>query len=135
PRPPTSGRLMNAQDVVFSANKFKAGGLSRGEFFNSLSPNSPVESVEAPDARTVVIKMAFPKANMLSSFAFQRYLWMMPVEADGKFDAKADMRGSGAWRLSRWEQSTSFHYERNDSWHNKPVFFDKMEQPIITEYA
>jgi ABC-type transport system substrate-binding protein len=135
PRPPTNGRMMNAQDVVFSANKFKATGVSRGEFFNSLSPNSPVESVEAPDPRTVVVKMAFPKANMLSSFAFQRYLWMMPVEADGRFDPKAEMRGSGAWRLERWDQSVSFRYERNESWHNKPVFFDKMEQPIVSEYA
>ena len=135
PRPPTSGRMMNAQDVVFSANKFKAGGVSRGEFFNSLSPNSPVESVEAPDARTVVVKMAFPKANMLSSFAFQRYLWMMPVEADGRFDAKSEMRGSGAWRLEKWDQSVSIRYERNESWHIRPVYFDKMEQPIVSEYA
>ena len=135
PRPPTSGRMMNAQDVVFSANKFKATGVSRGEFFNSLSPNSPVESVEAPDARTVVVKMAFPKANMLSSFAFQRYLWMMPVEAESGFDAKAEMRGSGPWRLDKWEQSQTFRYERNESWHHKPVFFDKMEQPIVSEYA
>src|SRR5215471_7451687 len=135
PRPPTSGRLMTAQDVVFSANKFKATGVSRGEFFNSLSPNSPVESVEAPDARTVVVKMAFPKANMLSSFAFQRYLWMMPTEADGRFDPKAEMRGSGAWRLDKWEQSQTFRYERNADWHLKPVYFDKMEQPIVTEYA
>ena len=69
PRPPTSGRLLTAQDVVFSANKFKATGLSRGEFFNSLSPNSPVDTVEAPDANTVVVKMAFPMANMMSRFA------------------------------------------------------------------
>ena len=135
PRAPTNGRLMNAQDVVFSANKFKAGGLSRGEFFNSLSPNSPVESVEAPDARTVVIKMAFPKANMLSSFAFQRYLWMMPVEADGKFDAKAEMRGSGAWRLIEWKASQSVRYERNPDWHLTPPFFQNLDMPIISEYA
>jgi ABC-type transport system substrate-binding protein len=135
PRPPTSGRMMNAQDVMFSANKFKAGGVSRGEFFNSLSPNSPVESVEAPDARTVVVKMAFPKANMISSFAFQRYLWMMPVEADGRYDPKGEMRGSGAWRLEKWDQSVAIRYERNSDWHLKPVYFDKMEQPIVSEYA
>jgi ABC-type transport system substrate-binding protein len=135
PRPPTSGRLMNAQDVVFSANKFKAGGVSRGEFFNSLSPNSPVDSVEAPDARTVVVKMAFPKANMMSSFAFQRYLWMMPVEADGRFDPKTEMRGSGAWRLERWDQSVGMKYERNETWHIRPVFFDKLEHAIVSEYS
>jgi peptide/nickel transport system substrate-binding protein len=135
PRPPTSGRKLTAEDVVFSADKFKAGGVSRGEFFNELSPNSPVQSVEAPDAQTVVVKMAYPKANMLSSFAFQRYLWMMPAEADGGFDPKAEMRGTGAWRLERWEPSVGMNYVRNDTWHLKPVFFDRMEQPIISEYA
>jgi ABC-type transport system substrate-binding protein len=135
PRPPTSGRLLNAQDVVFSADKFKATGVSRGEFFNSLSPNSPVDSVTAPDARTVIVKMAFPMANMMSRFAFQRYLWMMPVESDGRFDPKAEMRGSGAWRLERWEPSAGMVYTRNDTWHLKPPFFERMEQPIVSEYA
>ncbi len=135
PRPPTNGRLMNAQDVVFSANKFHATGVSRGEFFNDLSSNSPVSSVTAPDDKTVVIKLAFPMANQISRFAFQRYLWMMPVEADGGFDPKADMRGSGAWRLDKWEPSVGFTYSRNDTWHLKQTLFDKMSMPIISEYA
>jgi ABC-type transport system substrate-binding protein len=135
PRPPTSSRKLTASDVVFSAEKFKAGGVSRGEFFNELSPNSPVAGVEAPDEQTVVIRMAYPKANMVASFAFQRYLWMMPKEADGGFDPKAEMRGTGAWRLERWEPSAGMDYVRNDTWHHEPVFFDRMEQPIISEYA
>jgi len=135
PRPPTNGRMMNAQDVVFSANKFKAGGVSRGEFFNSLSPNSPVESVEPPDARTVLVKMAFPKANMLANFAFQRYLWMMPVEADGRFDPRQEVRGSGPWRFERWDQGLGVKYVRNESWHLKPPFFERLEHPIVSEYA
>jgi ABC-type transport system substrate-binding protein len=121
--------------VVFSANKFKATGVSRGEFFNSLSPNSPVTSVEAPDNQTVVISMAYPKANMMSSFAFQRYLWMMPAEADGRYDPKAEMRGTGAWRLEKWETSQKVSYVRNDTWHLKPAYLDRVEMPIISEYA
>jgi len=135
PRPPTNGRLMTSEDVVFSANKFKATGLSRGEFFNELSPNSPVASVTAPDPRTVVVKMAFPMANMESRFAFQRYLWMMPKEAEGGYDPKAEARGTGAWRLERWEPSQSVNYVRNDTWHHTPPYFDRMEMPIVSEYA
>ncbi|HEX5371081.1 MAG TPA: ABC transporter substrate-binding protein [Dehalococcoidia bacterium] len=135
PRPPTNGRLLNAQDVIFSANKFHATGVSRGEFFNDLSANSPVAAVTAPDDKTVVVKLAFPMANQISRFAFQRYMWMMPVEADGKFDPKAEMRGTGAWRLEKWETSQSVNYVRNDTWHLKPTYFDRMEMPIISEYA
>ena len=135
PRPPTNSRLMTADDVVFSAGKFKATGLSRAEFFNELSPNSPVASVTATDPKTVVVKMAFPMANMMSRFAFQRYLWMMPAEADGRFDPKAEARGTGAWRLERWEPSQSVNYVRNDTWHYTPPFFNRMEMPIVSEYA
>ena len=135
PRPPTSGRNLNAQDVIFSSEKFKAGGVSRGEWFNALSPNSPVASVAAPDARTVVYKMAFPMANMISRFAFQRYQWLMPVEADGGYDPKAEMRGSGAWRLDKWEPSVGMKYSRNETWHLKPPFYATLDQPIVSEYA
>ena len=49
PRPPTSGRLIDAEDVTFSAEKFRATGLSRSEFYNEFAPTSPVESVTAVD--------------------------------------------------------------------------------------
>lgn len=137
PRPPTSGRLIDAEDVVFSAEKFRATGLSRSEFYNEFAPTSPVESVEAIDPKTVQVKLAFPIANMMARFAFQRYLYIMPKEADGAFDPANDMRGSGPWRLVKWEPSQGFTYERNDEWTVAPgqPYLDGLNVPIITEYA
>jgi ABC-type transport system substrate-binding protein len=137
PRPPTSGRVIDADDVAFSAEKFKATGLSRAEFYNELAPTSPVQSVTAIDKSTVQVKLAFPMANMLARFAFQRYLYIMPKEADGGFDPANTMRGSGPWRLVEWQPSQGFRYERNDEWATAPgqPFLAGINVPIISEYA
>ena len=87
-----------------------------------------------PDARTVVFKMAFPVANMLSSFAFQRYLWMMPVEADGKYDPKTEMRGSGAWRLTSGSRA-ELTLRAQPRLAPDAAFFQNMYKPIVSEYA
>jgi ABC-type transport system substrate-binding protein len=54
----------------------------------------------------------------------------MPAEADGKFDPRADMRGSGPWRIVRWDQSQQLIYERNDDWYLKKPFLDGIQLPI-----
>ena len=83
------------------------------------------------------VKLAFPIANMMARFAFQRYLYIMPKEADGAFDPANDMRGSGPWRLVKWEPSQGFTYERNDDWTVTPgqPYLDGLNVPIISEYA
>src|SRR3954451_20449148 len=65
----------------------------------------------------------------------ERSFCMRPVEADGKFDAKAEMRGSGAWRLIEWKASQAVRYERNPDWHLPPPYIQNLEMPIISEYA
>src|SRR5439155_15237034 len=57
PRPPTNGRLLTAQDCKFSADKLHATALSRSEWYNDLQSSSPVTSVTAVDARTLVVKL------------------------------------------------------------------------------
>ena len=67
PRPPTNGRLLDANDVVFSWNRFKATHRSKGLLSNEVNPNAPVQSVTAPDARTVVFKLAYPSVSLLQA--------------------------------------------------------------------
>jgi ABC-type transport system substrate-binding protein len=74
---------------------------------------------------------------MMARFAFQRYLYIMPKEADGGFDAANEMRGSGPWRLVEWEPSVGFTYERNEEWPVAPgqPYLDGLKATIIGEYA
>jgi ABC-type transport system substrate-binding protein len=137
PRPPTSGRNLNAEDVRWSWNAFAATNSSRGELVNSLSPSAPYQSIQVVDNRTVAFKLAYPVAAVLWQLAFQRYMWLMPSEAEGKYDARSEMRGNGPWRLLKWEPSQGYTFERNDSWHvnREQPYLNGMDTRIISEYS
>ena len=45
-----------AGDVIFSFNHLSDLGLRRGDLSNAVSPSAPVQSMSAPDNRTVVVK-------------------------------------------------------------------------------
>jgi peptide/nickel transport system substrate-binding protein len=137
PRPPTNGRAMTAEDVKFSWDRFSAGGLTRFDYVNSLSPVGPVESITPTDNLTVVAKLAFPIAGMVSRFAFHRFLSILPREADGGFNPQVEQRGSGPWMLRKWEPSVGYTYDRNPTWHVRQgqPYFDTLELRLITEAA
>jgi len=137
PRPPTNGRNMTTDDVKFSWDRFSTGGLTRFDYVNSLSPVGPVQSISSTDARTVVVKLAFPIAGMVSRFAFHRFLSILPKEADGGFNPQIDQRGSGPWMLRKWEPSVGYTYDRKPDWHLRKgtPYFDTIELRLITEAA
>ena len=137
PRPPTNGRLMTVQDVKWSWERFSVGGLTRVDYLNTLNPSAPIESLQVLDDRSVVFKLAFPIANMVSRFAFHRCLSLLPVEAGDKFDARTDQRGSGPWMLRKWQPSIGYTYDRNPTWHLRKgqPYFDTLELSLVTEAA
>jgi ABC-type transport system substrate-binding protein len=118
PREPTNGRLVNAQDVKFSFDRFMTISTQRSVFANSVDPAAPVLSTSAPDDKTFVLKLAFPYAPINMLVAAWRYVVVMPVEADGKFDIKNTIRGSGAWRLKDYARSAYYEYVKNPDWYD-----------------
>jgi ABC-type transport system substrate-binding protein len=118
PRPPTEGRTLNSGDVVFSWGRFVRLNSFRTYLAASAAPSAPVESVAAPDAGTVVFKLNYPYNPFLPFLTWHRILAVMPVEADGKFDVKTDMRGSAAWRLKEYQGSAFVSYEPNPDWYD-----------------
>jgi ABC-type transport system substrate-binding protein len=104
---------------------------------NSLSPVGPVSSISSTDDKTVVVKLAFPIAGMVSRFAFHRFLSILPKEAEGGFNPQTDQRGSGPWMLRKWEPSVGYTYDRNPAWHLRKgtPYFDTLELRLITEAA
>jgi peptide/nickel transport system substrate-binding protein len=136
PRPPTNGRVLDAQDVVASWERFKATHRARGLLSNQVNPNAPVESMEALDAMTVRMKLAYPSVSLLAALAFSFYFMLQPVEADGGFDPRQTMRGSGPWMLSEYETGTAFAYRKNPGFHRKDrPFMDGIDGRIIQDYA
>jgi peptide/nickel transport system substrate-binding protein len=135
-RPPTSGRAMNAADVKYSWDKAASLSPYRGNYMNSVNPASPITSVSTPDDRTVVFKLAFPYASFLELVAHNQHPYIMPVEAEGKFDPRQDMRGSGPFILTNYVRSARFEYQRNPDWYVKGrPFFESISRPILNDYA
>ena len=137
PRPPTNGREMTSEDVVFSWNRFATLSSFRSTMVNSIDPEAPVDSVTAPDANTVVVKLAFPYGPFNIYLGYYRYGQIMPVETDGGgFDPKSDARGTGVWRLKSYTPSVGYEYERNPDWYDADrVFLDGLAYTVIPEYA
>ncbi len=136
PRPPTDSRTVNADDVVFSLNKFFAASPYASQLSNKADPGSPVDSIQKIDNRTVVYKMTFPYAPLLLLFAHGNHL-IMPTESDGKFDPRNQIRGSSSWLLSEYRPAAFFQWRRNPNYYRAKElpYLDGFDQPIVTEVA
>jgi peptide/nickel transport system substrate-binding protein len=112
-KPPVSGRAVVAEDVRASLERFRTApkNTNRAAFGSDTRPI--VTSLETPDQRTVVVKLAQPYAPILNLFANPQYLWIMPRETDGTFDPTKDQIGSGPYILDRIEPDVSVSLRRN----------------------
>ncbi len=137
-RAPTNARALDAQDILFSWEKFTALNGYRSEFqYNAqTSPLAPIETATSPDPRTVVLKLHAPRAALLSNFAYNRYFYIMPRESESGFDPRGDVRGYGPWILVENKPSVGRTWRRNADYYVKGrPFPETLEHPIVSEYA
>jgi len=136
PRPPTSGRNLDADDVVLAWNRFVATSSNKRQLSYEANKEAPIESITAVDKNTVRAKLAFPSASVLAALADYRNFMLVPREVDGGYDPKKEMRGSGPWMLDNYQPSIGFSYKRNPNyWDKERPYLDGIERPIISEYA
>src|SRR5262245_51228239 len=64
PKAPLNGRVVDANDIAYSFERYKAVGALRSEVVNSISADAPVVSMTATDDRTLVIKLSQPDATL-----------------------------------------------------------------------
>ncbi|MPZ48049.1 MAG: hypothetical protein GEU75_01845 [Dehalococcoidia bacterium] len=126
---------MDSADVKWSWEKYEATGYSASELATVRNPAAPIQSISTPDSRTVVFKLAYPYANvveLLSSSSIT--LYVMPK--DEGFNFKSDMRGSGPYFLESYRPSAGLTFTKNKDWYDNPrPYFDRIERPLLTEYA
>ncbi len=137
-RAPTSGRPVDAQDVVFSLDRFSKVNPQRGDVIYNAAQGlaGSLESWSATDNKTVVLKLHQPDAGFLPNLAAYQTFWVMPRESDGGFDPKGVARGYGPWILADYQPSASFSWTKNPDYYVKGLpYADKLDQPIVTEYA
>jgi ABC-type transport system substrate-binding protein len=139
-RPPVSGRTFDVDDVMYSFDHYKEVGPLASLVFNDKAPDAPVLSAESPDASTVVLKLKDPIVYVVNWFAafgsFTGAIIMYPKEADGGFDLRSDIIGTGPYQLKSHEPSVNFVLERNpDYWDDSYAMVDEVEMPIIPDYT
>ena len=131
-KPPVNGREFDSEDVLKSWDNFigSESPNNKAASANSLNPSAPIISWEAPDANTVVLKLAEP-----TSMIFQRLRSMItgevgsiyPKEYGNGFDAQKDQIGTGGWYLDKFEPSVTLNYKRpprllgqdNSAWYRR----------------
>ncbi len=133
PRPPTNGRVLTSEDVKFAWEAYASGNNStRLDMAKSASEAAPVERMEYPDKNTVVARMAFPDASILTKFAYTWNFSIIPTEASGGangFDPKLDSRGSGPFMRAKAQSNISYEYERN------PNYWNASSRPFLDAFS
>jgi peptide/nickel transport system substrate-binding protein len=105
-KPPVNGRPFVADDVIATFDRILATGLHAPLLEN-------VASYEAPDDRTVVVRMSEPFAPLLNNMA-NHYLWILPREAvDGQINLDTEAIGTGPYTLERREQNVEVLLRKN----------------------
>jgi len=136
PQPPVNGRAVSADDINWSWNTFSTKHVSRASFMNSLNADAPIISMQMPDDRTMVFKLARPYVPIVALFGVNRGFVVQPKEAEKQFDPRSSMHGTGPWMLTDYKPSVGMEYKRNPNYYrtDRP-FIDNISRPIIVEYA
>jgi len=103
--PPVHGRRLTPVDVRLSFERAKAGKAG-----TSLAA---VLSVQTPDERTVIFKLRRPSVTLTTALASANGLFVMPYEADVRFDPARVTAGTGPWLLERAEPAVQWRWKAN----------------------
>jgi len=134
---PVNGRPVDVEDILFTWKRFVATGGNRAAVVNTVNPDAPFVSYEAPDARTIVIKVASPIFYNVAILASPG-MFVMPKEAEDPrvLDARSKIVGTGPFILSDFAPSVGYTLKKNPDYFNKDLpYVDQMNLPIVPEYA
>lgn len=116
--PGAAGRTLDATDVKYSIERQMSVSSPQYRRFFRAANWSAIDSIEAKDAQTVVIKMKSPVAPFISLLA-GRHSFIIPREiVDVNDEAKRDidMVGSGPFVLDTWQSGKLMKLARNPTW-------------------
>ena len=139
-RPPTNGRQVNAEDVVQSWKRYAKEAAERTQLSNAANKSASIVDIEAVDAGTVRVKLAFPDSLAFSGLAGSSGIRIQSVEGiSGKFDQAKEIRGSGPFTLESYRSGVGFSFKKNPQWHGgeggKKPYLDQVEVSIIPDQA
>ena len=132
--PPVNGREFVAQDALFSFNRYREKDAVAYSFY------AQVDSIEAPDKYTVVIKVKDPTAYLLNDlFANLDYVVPPELVEEGGGTITVKAVGTGPYIMKRFAiRQGSAHVRNPDYWKkdakgNPLPYADVVEVPYVPE--
>ena len=107
-----NGKPFDSEDVVQSFRRFRE--LPHA----SVSSLAIVDTVQAPDARTVVFKIKEPYAPFIYLIASPFYMWILPRDiVAGSIDPTKTMVGTGPFQFVSYEPGVAVRFKKNPSYY------------------
>jgi peptide/nickel transport system substrate-binding protein len=137
PRPPTSSRVADSEDVAWSWKKYIANNPGAKTLaYSADNSAAAIESINTPDKNTVIFKMHHPDSSIIQLFSAADKFYVFPREAESGFDPRKEIRGAGPWMLTEYVPSTRFIWEKNPNYFKQGrPYMDRVEVPIVPDPA
>ena len=136
PRPPVNGRVLDAQDVLYSWQRFGELSTLRFSVLNNLDPSAPIDSVTAPDNSTVVFRFAFPSVISMTYLIDGFYFWVIPREAENGYDPRNEAHGAGPYYMDEFVSGNRIVLKKNPNYYDKPrPYLDEVQLVLLSEPA
>jgi peptide/nickel transport system substrate-binding protein len=131
--PPVYGRRVTSTDVRLSFERARAGKTG--------ATLAGIASVQTPDDRTIIIRLKRPTVTLPRLLASAQGLFVMPYEADVRFDPARTPIGAGPWMLERLEPAVQVRWKANPryflaGWDGHPLpYAEALVEKVIPEDA
>jgi peptide/nickel transport system substrate-binding protein len=125
----SDGEPITSADFVFTYEMI----INPANAVNAISPYDKIESVEAPDERTVVTTFAEPYAPwpaQLWTGILPEHILRPVFEAEGTLDTaewnQAPTVGAGPYVFAEWESGSYVRFVRNENYWGEPPIIDEI---------
>ncbi|MCB2055792.1 MAG: ABC transporter substrate-binding protein [Geminicoccaceae bacterium] len=122
------GATFDSSDVLFSFDRAMAEdsvNAQKGLF-------EPIESVEAPDEDTIVIRLKRPTGDLLFDLGWGDAVIVDPASAETN---KSRPIGTGPFRFAEWRKGDAIRLERSETYRGDPVALRTATFKIIPDPA
>ena len=137
---PMNGRELVAEDIVFNYHRFTGlgSGFTEASPFGGSITQVPIESIEATDTHTVVVRLKQPSFTALDVLLFNSFEggWMYPpevIEEHGNVQDWRNLVGTGPYSMTEWVEGSGITYTKNPNYWKDDEKFPGNRLPYADE--
>ncbi len=126
---PLNGRAATATDFVKTYEAFSKVSQNAAKY------SAVIDSVTAPDEKTILMKLKAPFAPFLASMAASSEgMWFIPVETIDNGQVKQDPLGTGPYVFKDFQTGVSMKWDKNPNYFDAPLpNYDKVEWSLSND--